>query len=180
VSYEVASKRVQTDHIEDMPKLTNDAYKTIIDADNTRTKGDGSCMEICGDEDWVQKYGHIVWPPEEVIPVHTSGVKKKEGVDSSERVKIRYNGMSQCDHQMVTDNQDSAVDSKVDARGPSANLSSTWKEDSIQLTRPRGTAQLALQVLEARMRTRVLLQRLWTSIGGKSSYWRLWEKSGQS
>ena len=132
MSYEVASKRVQTDHIEDTPKLTNDAYKTIIDADNTRTKGDGSCMEICGDEDWVQKYGHIVWPPEEVIPVHTSGVKKKEGVDSSERVKIRYNGMSQCDHQMVTDNQDSAVDSKVDARGPSANLSSTWKEDSIQ------------------------------------------------
>ena len=37
MSYEVASKRVQTDHIEDTPKLTNDAYKTIIDADNTRT-----------------------------------------------------------------------------------------------------------------------------------------------
>ena len=104
MSYEVASKRVQTDHIEDTPKLTNDAYKTIIDADNTRTNGDSSCTEFCGDEDWVQKYGDIVWPPEEVIMVPTGGVQLKEGVDSSECVKIGYNGMSQWDHQIVADN----------------------------------------------------------------------------
>jgi hypothetical protein len=55
----------------------------------------------------------------------------KERVDSSDWVKIRHNGMSQWDHQIVTDNQDSAIDSKVDARGMSANLSGTWKGDPI-------------------------------------------------
>ena len=49
-------------------------------------------MEICGDEDLVKKYGDIVWPLEEVIMVTTGGVQLKEGVESSERVKIRYNG----------------------------------------------------------------------------------------
>ena len=63
--------------------------------------------------------------------VPTVGVKIKEGVDSTERVKIMYNGMSQGDHQIVADNQDSAIDNKVDARGPSANLSSIWKEDLV-------------------------------------------------
>ena len=89
-------------------------------------------MEICGNEEWVQKYGDIVLPPKEVIMVPTGGVHLKEEVDSSECVNIRYNGMSQRNHQMVADNQDSTIDSKVDAMGPSADLASSWKEDPIQ------------------------------------------------
>ena len=33
---------------------------------------------------------------------------------------------------MVANNKDSAIDSKLDAMGPSADLTSTWKEDRIQ------------------------------------------------
>ena len=60
-------------------------------------------MEICGNEDWMQQYEDIVWPPEEATTVPTGG-KMREGVDSVEQVKIRYNGMSQGDHQTVADN----------------------------------------------------------------------------
>ena len=48
VSYAVVRKKVQMDHVKDKPKLTDDEYKKIIDADNTKTKEVNSCMEICG------------------------------------------------------------------------------------------------------------------------------------
>ena len=42
---------------------------------------------------------------------------------------IRYNGMS---HQTVADNRDPAMDSIMDARGPSANLLGVLKRDLTQ------------------------------------------------
>ena len=79
----------------------------------------------------MHQYEDIVWPSEEVTMVPTGG-KMREGVDSVERVKIRYNGMSRGDHQTVADNQHSAVDSKMYARGLSATQSSIWKVDPTQ------------------------------------------------
>ena len=38
VSYEVTRKNVQTDHVEDAPKLADDVYERIINADNRWTK----------------------------------------------------------------------------------------------------------------------------------------------
>ena len=85
---------MQTDYVEDAPKLKDDEYEKIIDAGQ---RGAGSCMEICDDEDWEQQYEDIVWPSEDVIMVP-------------------------------------AIDSKVDSRGPSANLSSIWKQLQHKLT----------------------------------------------
>ena len=51
----------------------------------------------------------------------------------TERVKIRYNGMSQWDHQTIADNLDPAIDSNMDARGPTANLLGVWKEETMGL-----------------------------------------------
>ena len=52
-------------------------------------------MEICGDEDWMPQYENTVWPPEESTMVTTGEDETRDDVDSAERVKIRYNGMSQ-------------------------------------------------------------------------------------
>ena len=44
-----------------------------------------------------------------------------EGVDLSDHVEIRYNGMTQWDCQMVANGPDSSIDSKVGAIDPSSD-----------------------------------------------------------
>ena len=67
-----ASYKMARNIVENMPKLTEEK---ISDIDNTRTKEDELFMEICGNEDWMQRYEDIVWPPEEVTMVTTGGTK---------------------------------------------------------------------------------------------------------
>ena len=55
-----------------------------------------------------------------------------EGVDLSDHVEIRYNGMTQWDCQMVANGPDSAIDSKVGAMDLNSELTSTWKGDPLQ------------------------------------------------
>ena len=53
--------------IQDMSYEVIEDYEEVVDADNTKAREDDSCMEICGNEEWVKEYGDIVWPPEEVM-----------------------------------------------------------------------------------------------------------------
>ena len=106
---------------ENTPKLTYDENRKISD---TRTKKDESFMEICGNEDWKPQYEDIAWPLEEITMETTGGDKIRVDVDSVERVKIRYNGKSQQDHQTVAVDQDSNMDAKGRAL--------TWKEGPTQ------------------------------------------------
>jgi hypothetical protein len=73
----------------------------------------------------------------------------RDDVDAAERVKIRYNGMSQWDHQTVADNQDPAIDSNMDARGPSTNPLAVWKGDWTQQEPADKTRREQVILLEA-------------------------------
>ena len=53
----------------------------------------------------------------------------RDDVDTVEKVKIRYNGMSQWNQQSTANNRDPAKCSNIDARGPSANLPGIRKGD---------------------------------------------------
>ena len=79
--------------------------------------------------------------------------------------------MTQGDCQMVANGPDSAIDRKGGAMGTSSDLTTTWKGDRIQqepADETNGYAQTGITGA-GRDADEVILQVLWTWIGGKLS-----------
>ena len=79
----------------------------------------------------------------------TSVDKIRDDVNTDDRVKIRYNWMSQWNQQLATDNRDPATCNNIDARRPSAKLSGIKKGDLTQREQADKTKREQVTLLEA-------------------------------
>ena len=73
----------------------------------------------------------------------------RDDADSAESVKIRYNRMSQWNHQKNANNQDPVIHSNMDASGLSANLQGIWKGKPAQRAQADKTMREQVSLLEA-------------------------------
>ena len=110
MSVRLVEKKAQMDHEEDAPKLAEGHNENVTNMNSTEDSEDDSCMEVHGDEEWVKKYGDIVWSSEDVTMTPDGGDHMNEGEDMSDHVVIRHEGMTQWSCQMIANGPDSDID----------------------------------------------------------------------